>query len=134
MSPSWGNGQSVPVGTLRVQQLSDPTIAKIGRVAVMKPHRSQGIARRLFLVGEDVVRSMGITQCVLDSQADKKAVYEKLGYRVLFNGNHKSQNQAEELGTSDDIESGLIDGSRKGEFLLDGAWHIKMHKNLLPTA
>ena len=133
ISPAWGNGRSVPVGTLRLQQLPNSTIAKVGRVAVMKPHRNQGIARRLFSVAENVAKNMGVTQCMLDSQSDKKVVYEKLGYKVidLISGHHELQSGVEALANVDDIENSGNDGTRRSEFLIDGVWHVKMYKDIL---
>ena len=132
VSPAWGSGRSVPVGTLRVQQLPNSTIAKVGRVAVMKPHRNQGIARRLFSVAENVLKNMGVTQCMLDSQSDKKVVYEKLGYKVidLIGGHHELQSGVEALANVNGIEHSGNDDAKRGEFLIDGVWHVKMYKDI----
>jgi hypothetical protein len=98
----------------------------------MEPHRNRGIARRLFSVAEGVARNMGVSQCVLDSQSDKKVVYEKLGYSVVDSVNELDdlQNGVEEVASLDDIESNGINMSRRGEFLIDGVWHVKMYKNI----
>ncbi|KAH7282058.1 hypothetical protein KP509_35G010100 [Ceratopteris richardii] len=129
VSPAWGAGRSVPVGTLRVHQVLDSAVAKIGRVAVMKPHRNQGIARQLLSVAEDVARSMGLTQCILHSQLEKRAVYEKFGYRLMEDAQDQ-QHFNENLVSYDGIGTADLE-DRRGQFLEEGVWHVKMYKDIL---
>lgn len=130
VSPAWG-GRSVPVGTLRLEPLPNSTVVRLGRVAVMKPHRHQGIARRLVSVAESVAKSMGMTQCILHSQADKKVVYEKFGYRLMDVVEPDDlQNGNEDIANLDNIEGSVIE-NRTGQFLEDGVWHVKMCKDIL---
>eukprot|EP00250_Pteridium_aquilinum_P007267 c17021_g1_i1 orf=88-675(+) len=131
VSPAWG-GRSVPVGTLRLQPLPNSTVAKLSRVAVMKPHRHQGIARRLVSVAENVARNMGMTRCLLHSQLDKRVVYEKFGYRLMdvIQQHQELQSGAEDIAILDDIAATAIE-NRRGQFLEDGVWHVKMCKDIL---
>jgi ElaA protein len=67
-----------PVGYLRV--LSDPDgVARIGRVAVARPARGAGLARRLMLTALDHV---GDRPCVLDAQAGLVDFYADFGFVV----------------------------------------------------
>lgn len=137
VSPAWG-GRSVPVGTLRLHPLVNSNVVKLGRIAVMKPHRHQGIARRLISVAESVARSMGLTRCMMHAQADKRVLYEKLGYRVMeVDDNTEEPCGNEEIRIPD---NGTIEGAgkadfekydRRGQFLEEGVWHVKMCKDIL---
>ncbi|KAI5054993.1 hypothetical protein GOP47_0030138 [Adiantum capillus-veneris] len=131
VSPVWG-GRSVPVGTLRIHPLPNSTVGKISRVAIMKPHRHQGIARRLVSVAESVAQTMALTRCILHAQADKRIVYEKFGYRVMDIEHTELQNGSEDIVNLDEIGGTDAEG-RRGQFLEDGVWHVKMYKDILQT-
>ena len=66
------------VGTLRI--LFKPEHAKIGRVAVLRPWRGQGIAKKLMLAAMDFCRAQGQDRLYLTSQTDKVGLYQKLGF------------------------------------------------------
>jgi predicted GNAT family N-acyltransferase len=66
------------VGTLRIVFLAEH--AKFGRVAVLRQARGKGIAARMMQAGMQIARSRGETRFYLTSQADKTALYEKLGF------------------------------------------------------
>ncbi|TPM06432.1 GNAT family N-acetyltransferase [Mesorhizobium sp. B2-3-11] len=66
------------VGTLRIVFLTEH--AKFGRVAVLRQARGNGIAMRMIQAGMQIARSRGENRFYLTSQADKTALYEKLGF------------------------------------------------------
>ncbi|MEI9412447.1 GNAT family N-acetyltransferase [Mesorhizobium salmacidum] len=65
------------VGTLRIVFLTEH--AKFGRVALLR-QRGNGIAMRMMQAGMQIARSRGENRFYLTSQADKTALYEKLGF------------------------------------------------------
>ena len=70
------------VGTLRIVMVktADGEIAKIGRVAVAKHVRKQGIGRELMLAAIAHIRSLDMTTCILGAQLPVIDFYEKLGF------------------------------------------------------
>ena len=73
---------NVVVGTLRVVhiQSENQPAAKIGRVAIAKQVRLQGIGRELMLASLHYARAAGLARCVLSAQLPVIAFYEKLGF------------------------------------------------------
>lgn len=66
------------VGTLRLLFL--PEHVKIGRVAVARPSRGQGIARQMIQEAMQHARSIGKDRFCLTAQSDKLGFYERLGF------------------------------------------------------
>ncbi|MBS7834561.1 GNAT family N-acetyltransferase [Wohlfahrtiimonas chitiniclastica] len=66
------------IATARLILLGD--IGKIGRVAVLKSHRGQGIGLLLMQVLMTQAKQLPITSLVLSSQVHAIAFYEKLGF------------------------------------------------------
>jgi predicted GNAT family N-acyltransferase len=66
------------MGVLRIVFL--PAHAKIGRVAVAKAARGQGLATRMMHFAMDLARARGETKFYLTAQTDKLELYEKLGF------------------------------------------------------
>ncbi|AVF04174.1 MULTISPECIES: GNAT family N-acetyltransferase [Devosia] len=66
------------VGTLRLLFL--PEHVKIGRVAVRKSYRGQGIARRMIGAAMAHARERGQDRFYLTAQSDKLGFYESLGF------------------------------------------------------
>lgn len=66
------------VGTLRLLFL--PEHVKIGRVAVARPARGQGIARKMIREAMQHARSIGKDRFYLTAQSDKLGFYERLGF------------------------------------------------------
>lgn len=73
-----GVADGAVVAALRV--LWKPEHAKIGRVAVARTHRGQGIGTRLIVSAVAHAREKGQARVYLESQADKTGFYEKLGF------------------------------------------------------
>lgn len=73
------NGENAATG--RITYYRD-NAAKMQRVAVRKPFRSQGIGKVLMLGLENLARELGFERAVLDGQLHAVPFYEKLGYMV----------------------------------------------------
>ncbi|WP_138493154.1 GNAT family N-acetyltransferase [Paenibacillus pinistramenti] len=73
------DGQNAATG--RITYYKD-NAAKMQRVAVRKPFRSQGIGKVLMLGLEELARELGFDKAVLDGQLHAIPFYEKLGYTV----------------------------------------------------
>lgn len=69
------------VGTLRIVFM--PEHAKIGRVAVRRAHRGQGIARQMMNAAMEHCRALGVGRFFLTAQTDKVGLYEKLGFAAF---------------------------------------------------
>jgi predicted GNAT family N-acyltransferase len=65
-------------GVLRIVFL--PEHAKIGRVAVSRAARGQGIASAMMRYGMNLARARGEARLYLTSQLDKVGLYERLGF------------------------------------------------------
>jgi predicted GNAT family N-acyltransferase len=66
------------VGTLRI--IETPEHAKLGRVAVARAWRGRGISTQMLARAMQIARDSGQTRFWLAAQADKTAVYAKLGF------------------------------------------------------
>lgn len=73
-----------PIGTARLIYANEPAgHARIGRMAVMKPHRGEGVGRLMLeqLLAE--AQAMGITALSLHAQVQAKALYERCGFTAV---------------------------------------------------
>ncbi|MGV3489832.1 MAG: GNAT family N-acetyltransferase [Devosia sp.] len=66
------------VGTLRI--IDTPEHTKLGRVAVARSHRGQGISTLMLARAMELARTRGASRFWLAAQHDKTRVYEKLGF------------------------------------------------------
>ncbi|KAI8058215.1 acyl-CoA N-acyltransferase [Syncephalis plumigaleata] len=72
-----------PIGTVRLLPSSaSPSSAKLGRLAVLKECRGQGIGRLLMQHLEAYAKSIGLKRIYMHAQSDKIAFYQALGYTV----------------------------------------------------
>lgn len=72
--------RDVVIGTLRL--LVSGTAAKVGRVAVARAYRRQGIASRMLELALQRAREHGCTSAKLAAQLDAVALYEQAGFAV----------------------------------------------------
>lgn len=72
------NGKAV--GTARLVQLDDGT-AKIGRVAVLKPYRQQGVGSALMTAVIAHAKSM-CHRLILDAQVTAQGFYQRWGFKT----------------------------------------------------
>lgn len=68
------------VGVLRILWL--PEHAKIGRFAVKKPLRNQGLGSRLFHTALSFIERRGQERVMLEAQIDRIAFYEHFGFEA----------------------------------------------------
>ena len=71
-----------PVGTARAIVNAGTTLAKIGRVAVLRHARGAGVGARLMHAFLKEPALNGVTQFELHAQIQAKQFYERLGYAV----------------------------------------------------
>ncbi|MDG4647099.1 GNAT family N-acetyltransferase [Roseibacterium sp. SDUM158017] len=71
-------GPEGPAGTARL--IPDGTVAKIGRVAVAKPHRGTGLGLALMEHLLDHARRNGFASAALDAQLQAIGFYARLGF------------------------------------------------------
>jgi predicted GNAT family N-acyltransferase len=69
------------VGTLRL--IETPDHIRIGRVAVARLARGNGIGRALMQHAMDHARAAGHSRFALSAQHDKTRFYESLGFRIV---------------------------------------------------
>ncbi len=67
-----------PAGTARL--IARGSSAKIGRVAVLKPHRGTGLGARIMRAVMDDAAKHGFTHAELEAQVYALAFYERLGF------------------------------------------------------
>lgn len=70
------NGE--PIATCRFFKINDEY--KIGRIAVVKEYRGQGIGKMIVRCAEEKVYELGGRELSLSSQVRVQGFYEKLGY------------------------------------------------------
>ncbi|MEQ1964245.1 GNAT family N-acetyltransferase [Xenorhabdus khoisanae] len=70
-----------PIGVLRAIP-QDDNMLKVGRVAVLKDYRGQGIGRDVMKFIEDYGRKNKVTTIGLSSQCHARPFYESLGYQA----------------------------------------------------
>ncbi|HEX5224065.1 MAG TPA: GNAT family N-acetyltransferase [Solirubrobacteraceae bacterium] len=75
-----GDGEHEVVGTLRV--LITGETAKIGRVAVERERRREGIAVRMLALALERAAELGCTRAVLSAQTRATDVYRRVGFAV----------------------------------------------------
>jgi predicted GNAT family N-acyltransferase len=68
------------VGVLRILWL--PEHAKIGRFAVRKSKRNQGIGSRLFHTALTYIERRGVENVMLEAQIDRIEFYEQFGFEA----------------------------------------------------
>ncbi|MBW3622667.1 MAG: GNAT family N-acetyltransferase [Armatimonadetes bacterium] len=68
------------VGTARAYEMDG--CAKIGRVAVKRSHRGQGIGAALMEAAHAWARESGFSECILHAQTPVIGFYASLGYRA----------------------------------------------------
>jgi predicted GNAT family N-acyltransferase len=68
---------NLPVGTGRIDLQYD---GKIGRVAVLKAHRGQGIGVAMMSALEAIARQAGLTHVWINAQISAQSFYQKQGY------------------------------------------------------
>lgn len=72
--------ESRVIATLRL--LLGGGIARVGRVAVERPWRGQGIASRMLDVAVDTARARGCTEARLAAQTQATGLYERAGFAI----------------------------------------------------
>ncbi len=75
---AFANGEMVATGRLVVQ----PTRGKIGRMAVAKEVRGQGVGRELLTAIVNECRRLELPQAYLSAQLHAIPFYERLGFQV----------------------------------------------------
>ena len=68
------------VGTGRLVSRDDGD-GQVGRMAVDRPRRQQGVGGRILIFLEDEARSLGMARCVLHAQEYVKGFYAARGYQ-----------------------------------------------------
>lgn len=68
------------VGTCRYFPGEEPSDAHIGRMAVRKLYRGQGLGAKIMLAAENGIRRDGFRSCSLSAQVQARPFYETLGY------------------------------------------------------
>jgi len=69
------------VGTCRLFFQQNEQDYHVGRVAVTKEYRGQGLGKTLMTAAEKCIRDLGGTSITLSGQVRVASFYEKLGYR-----------------------------------------------------
>ncbi|MBF2064180.1 MAG: GNAT family N-acetyltransferase [Calothrix sp. C42_A2020_038] len=67
------------IGTARIRYI-DINIAKIERLAVLKPARGYGIGKQLMLQALEIIRSKNIPEVIIHAQEYIKSLHEQLGF------------------------------------------------------
>ncbi|WP_338803307.1 GNAT family N-acetyltransferase [Xenorhabdus griffiniae] len=70
-----------PIGVLRAIQ-KDNNMLKVGRVAVLRHYRGQGIGRKVMEFIKDFGRKNNIETIILSAQCHAQPFYESLGYQA----------------------------------------------------
>ncbi|MBQ9780545.1 MAG: GNAT family N-acetyltransferase [Clostridia bacterium] len=74
------DGCGAPIATCRVFAKANTKDYFLGRLAVMKAHRGQGIGAHMIRAAEDYVRSVGGRAILLHSQSVAEGFYAACGY------------------------------------------------------
>ena len=72
--------ESLKILAIFKEMIPKGEIAKIGRVAVLQPHRGQGVGRALMLAVVEHAAAAGFAEAVLDSQTYAVPFYQRLGF------------------------------------------------------
>lgn len=75
--------QNNVVGTLRLVFTANAKTAKLGRLAVKKSYRHQGIATHLIQHAQQYCKQQGVDKIELDAQIVAKKFYSQLGYQPI---------------------------------------------------
>ena len=67
-----------PIGTGRLDVVKN---GKVGRVAVLKEHRGQGLGNEIMSLLEKAAKDAGLSSLWMHAQTSALEFYEKLGYR-----------------------------------------------------
>lgn len=70
------------IGTMRLIYLREQSILKVGRLAIKKENRKQGVGRRLLDYAELQARNNGIKYLELGAQISAKGFYESSGFKA----------------------------------------------------
>lgn len=71
-----------PVATARLR-FTEPSTAKVERVAVLPDYRGEGLGDRVMGVAESVATERGAVTAVLHAQRRVEGFYERLGYESV---------------------------------------------------
>lgn len=71
------------LGTVRLYQVPNSSIGKLGRLAVDLSARGLGLGRKLVEALEQHAKAKGMTSIEAHAQVVKRAFYENLGYHVI---------------------------------------------------
>lgn len=71
-----------PVATGRWKTF-EPGVAKMQRIAVLKPYRGQGLGTKLLEAMERDAKACGYEASLLDAQCSAEDFYRKLGYETI---------------------------------------------------
>ena len=66
------------IGTARL--IIDKTIARIGRMAIQKEHREQGVGQKLLSALTQTAKEKGAQECILHAQTHAIAFYAKAAF------------------------------------------------------
>lgn len=75
----------VPMGTGRIYKI-DPATYQVGRVAVLKPYRHQGVGTYIMKFLQRKAIELGANTLLLHAQVDKIGFYSSLGYVIDGDG------------------------------------------------
>ena len=67
------------IGTARLH-INDDGSGQIGRMAILRPFRNQGLGRQIMKVLIETARSNGVSSLILHAQVSVIPFYEKLGF------------------------------------------------------
>lgn len=72
--------KGIPLGTCRIFTEKDPNVYYLGRLAVMKNARTNGVGRSLLKSAEQKALELRAVELQLHSQCRAQIFYEKCGY------------------------------------------------------
>jgi predicted GNAT family N-acyltransferase len=74
-------GSAIPVGAGRLREVEDG-VGKLERIAVLEPHRGNGIGSELVAELEAVADERGLSTLTMHAQTPVEGMYRKLGYET----------------------------------------------------
>ncbi|WP_276301177.1 GNAT family N-acetyltransferase [Halorussus lipolyticus] len=72
---------STPVGAGRLREIEDG-VGKLERIAVLEPHRGEGIGSELVAELEAIADDRGLSMLTMHAQTPVEGMYRKLGYET----------------------------------------------------
>ncbi len=72
----------LPIATGRFKTY-EPGVAKMQRIAVLKPYRGTGVGKYLLLGMEEAAKALEFESSLLDAQCSAEDFYRKLGYLTI---------------------------------------------------